>query len=177
MHKSFNNTFVRCNKVKLLLQTEHGHVNLKQFLQFTVHLTLLHTVYIFKHTFSHFFVVEYTLKLVHRTPNIQTNLNTVKLHYSNIKMECSVKVSARPRAAVNITAWRVEDWRNEGERGRRAALPKTLHNTSLSSPPSSSSALSFHLSISIVVLCAKEDVKHHSSSNVSHVKDRRIGLT
>lgn len=61
-------------------------------------------------------------------------------------MECSVKVSARPRAAVNITAWRVEDWRNEGELGRRAALPKTLHNTSLLSPPSSSSALSFHLS-------------------------------
>lgn len=48
---------------------------------------------------------------------------------------------------------------------------QTLLNTSLSFSPSSS-ALSFSLSINItvIVLCANEDMKHCLSSYVSHVK-------
>lgn len=56
-----------CNKVKLLLQTKHGHIN-----NFTIYSTLNMNsyIYILKHTFSQF-LVQYTLKLVHMTPNIQ----------------------------------------------------------------------------------------------------------
>lgn len=40
---------------------------------------------------------------MHITPNIQTNLNTNKLHYSNINMECSVSVlTARQQAIVTL---------------------------------------------------------------------------
>lgn len=89
------------------MQTKHGHIYLKQFLQFystfNMYCYILYTYLSIPLVFF-FFVVEYTLKLVHRTPNIQTNLNTVKLHYSNIKMECSVSMlSACPQAAVNVT--------------------------------------------------------------------------
>lgn len=45
------------------------------------------------------------------TPNIQTNLNTVKLHYSNIKMECSVLdvVSSADGPPLTFTVRRMED--------------------------------------------------------------------
>ena len=46
------------------------------------------------------------------TPNIQTNLNTVKLHYSNIKMECSVLdvVSLAEGPSLTFTVRRMEDY-------------------------------------------------------------------
>ena len=65
--------------------------------------------------------VPYTLKLVHTTPNIQTNLNTIKLCYSNIKMECSLPTLMPSRRAL-LHYCEVSGRLREGDSGWQANL-------------------------------------------------------
>jgi len=114
-------------------------------------------IYIFKHTFSQLFV-QYTLKLVHITPNIQTNLNTVKLHYSNIKMECSVFDDAGPAGGPQLhyceANGRLDDW---GDAAGKPNYTNTCEHIALFLTYDIAAVLSFSLSlsVSIIVLCAK----------------------
>ncbi len=122
-------------------------------------------IYIFKHTFSHF---QYTLKLAHMTPNIQTNLNTVELHYSNIKMECSVfDVVSSAEGRCYVIVRRMEDYVRGTQLASRTT--QTLLEASLSFSPSSS-ALAFSLSLSALpslFYVQNEEIKHPLSSYVS----------
>lgn len=129
-----------CNKVKLLLQTKCGHINLKQFynLQYFEH-KLLHI-----HLSILFFFLQYTLKLVHMTPNIQTRFKYLKLNYSYIKMECSVStLSARLQAAVTgewKTIW--------GGHILASTNAQTLSNTLCRLAAAAAAVLSLSLSLS-----------------------------
>lgn len=83
---------LRCNKVQLLFQTKLGHVNLEITIYSTLNMNSY--IYIFKHTLISSLIY---IKTNTRLEIYKQNLNTFKLHHSNIKMECSVStIGCRP---------------------------------------------------------------------------------
>lgn len=106
------------------------------------------------------------------TPNIQTSyfLNTFELHYSNIKMECSVPMlSARLKAAVNINREVKTTWRGVGGKGGTVGkqnytdapehITRALSSEHITCSHLAAATLCLSHGITIIVLCANKGLK------------------